>query len=495
MLLVMLLVGYVTAVDPCVGSQRGEVTVAEIDAQRVNIVQVVDQAQLRGSVELVRDVPASRAQIQYSFAPLVKQIAPSVVNVYAARQVQQRRSPFAGDPFFERFFGRDFGGRPRQRISRSLGSGVIIGSDGIVVTNHHVIENADEVKVALADGREYEARIELIDKKSDLAVLLIQAEEELPAVVIGDSEELEVGDLVLAIGNPFGVGQTVTSGIVSALARSQNTVNNFGFFVQTDASINPGNSGGALVDMSGRLIGVNTAIFSRSGGSNGIGFAVPSNMVRVVLDSVRMGSDTVVRPWVGAKFQTVTSDIAESLGMDRPTGALIAGLTKEGPAERAGLRMGDVILSIDGKPVPHMDALGYRLATAGIGRTIEMMVLSQNSTRKIEFELAEPPEVPLRDIRRLGGRSPFTGATVANLSPKLAIEYDINSELTGVVVLSVDRRSPAARFGIRSRDIIVAINDRDITSTKMLDNLTRRRSDGWEYVINRDGKLYRQFVR
>ena len=189
-----------------------------------------DQGQLRGSVELVREVPESRAQIQFSYAPLVKQIAPSVVNVYAARQVQQRRSPFAGDPFFERFFGRDFGGRPRQRISRSLGSGVIIGSDGVVVTNHHVIENADEVKVALSDGRESEARIELIDKKSDLAVLLIQPDEDLPAVAIGDSEELEVGDLVLAIGNPFGVGQTVTSGIVSALARSQNTVNNFGFF-------------------------------------------------------------------------------------------------------------------------------------------------------------------------------------------------------------------------------------------------------------------------
>ena len=454
-----------------------------------------DQVKLRGAVEPVRQVPENRTQIQFSYAPLVKQIAPSVVNVYAARQVQQRRSPFAGDPFFERFFGRDFGGRPKQRISRSLGSGVIIGSDGIVVTNHHVIENADEVKVALSDGREYEARIELIDKKSDLAVLVIKPDEELPSVELGDSEELQVGDLVLAIGNPFGVGQTVTSGIVSALARSQNTVNNFGFFVQTDASINPGNSGGALVDMDGRLIGVNTAIFSRSGGSNGIGFAVPSNMVRVVLESVRKGSDTVLRPWIGAKFQAVTSDIAESLGMVRPTGALIAGLTKDGPSDKAGLRMGDVILSIDGKPVPHMDALGYRLATAGIGRVIQITVLSQSATRKIEFELAEPPEIPLRDIRRLAGRSPFTGATVANLSPRLVLDYDLGSDQTGVVVLSVDRRSPAARFGIRAKDIIVAINDQEITDTAMLDKMTRNRSDGWEYVISRAGKLYRQFVR
>lgn len=457
-------------------------------------LQAENQVQLRGNDSL-RQVPESREQIRFSYAPLVKQIAPSVVNVYAARQVQQRRSPFAGDPFFERFFGRDFGGRPRQRISQSLGSGVIIGSDGIVITNHHVIENADEVKVALSDGREYAAQISLIDKKSDLAVLIIETDVDLPSVKLGDSEELQVGDLVLAIGNPFGVGQTVTSGIVSALARSQNGVNDFGFFVQTDASINPGNSGGALVDMAGRLIGVNTAIFSRSGGSNGIGFAVPSNMVRVVLDSVRKGSDTVLRPWVGAAFQSVTADIAESLGMPRPSGALIAGLTPNGPAAQAGLRVGDVILSIDGKPVPHMDALGYRLATAGTGRTVQITVLSKNTTRTLEFMLAEPPEVPMRDIRRLEGRSPFRGATVANLSPRLVQEYELDTGDKGVVILSVDRRSPAARFGFRAKDVIVSINDQEIVDTQMLDDLTSRRTNGWAYVINRGGKLYRQYVR
>lgn len=454
-----------------------------------------ETAQLRGSVENNRQVPESRAQVMFSYAPLVRQIAPAVVNVYAARQVQQRRSPFAGDPFFERFFGRDFGGRPRQRISRSLGSGVIVGSDGVVITNHHVIENADQVKVALSDGREFEAQIKLIDKKSDLAVLIIEPEEELPAVELGDSEDLLVGDLVLAIGNPFGVGQTVTSGIVSALARSQGGVDDFGFFVQTDAAINPGNSGGALIDMQGRLIGVNTAIFSRSGGSNGIGFAVPSNMVRVVLDSVRKGSDTVLRPWIGASFQAVTSDIAESLGMARPRGAMISGLTPGGPAEDAGLRMGDVILSIDGKTVPHMDALGYRLATAGIGRTVTITVLSRSETRQINFELAEPPEVPRRDIRRLGGRSPFTGATVANMSPRLAQEYELDLNRNGVVVLSVDRRSPAARFGIRAKDIIVSINDLDIESTEMLDEISRSRVSAWRYVIEREGRRYEQYVR
>lgn len=442
-----------------------------------------------------RTVPQDREQIRFSYAPLVRKIAPAVVNVYAARQVQQRRSPFAGDPFFERFFGRDFGGRPRQRISRSLGSGVVVSEDGMVITNHHVIENADEVKVSLSDGREFSAQIRLIDKKSDLAVLEIDSQEPLPVVALGDSEELLVGDLVLAIGNPFGVGQTVTGGIVSALARSQNGVGDFGFFIQTDASINPGNSGGALVDMDGRLIGINTAIYSRSGGSNGIGFAVPSNMVRVVLESVRMGSDKLLRPWIGAKFQSVTPDIADSLGLARPRGALVAGLTSDGPAEKSGLRLGDIVLSIDGKPVPHMDALGYRLATAGIGRPVTMTVLSKSKTRQLDLVLQEPPEVPERDVRLLKGRSPFSGATVANVSPRLAQEYELDSDRPGVVILSVDRRSTAARFGFRPKDVVVAVNDRQIENTEILDAITRSGGRGWKYVIERNGKRYQQHVR
>ena len=460
-----------------------------------HISQAEETIKLRGTDDTIRVVPQQRQQIQFSYAPLVRQISPSVVNVYAARQVQQRRSPFAGDPFFERFFGQPFGGRPRQRISRSLGSGVIIGADGIVITNHHVIENANEVKVALSDGREFNAQIKLIDKKSDLAVLKIDPDEELPAVVIGDSEDLLVGDLVLALGNPFGVGQTVTSGIVSALARSQSGVNDFGFFIQTDASINPGNSGGALVDMDGRLIGINTAIFSRSGGSNGIGFAVPSNMVRVVLDSVRKGSDTLLRPWVGAQFQGVTAEIAQSLGMQRPTGALVAKIIENSPAEAAGLSAGDVVLSIDQKAVQHVDALGYRLATAGIDREVTISVLSRGSRKNLKLALMAPPEIPKRDIRKLGGRSPFTGATVANLSPRLAQEYELGTEQSGVVILSVDRRSPASRFGFRPKDILLFINEEEITSTEQVDDIVRSRPDGWSYVIERDGKRYQQYIR
>ena len=272
-------------------------------------------------------VPESKLDITLTFAPLVKRIAPAVVNVYASQKVVQR-SPFAGDPFFERFFGRDGLNRPRRRNKNSLGSGVIVDKSGIVITNHHVIKNADKIKVVLADGKEYDADIILKDGKADLAVLQIRSKDEFPIIPIGDSEDLEVGDLILAVGNPFGVGQTVTSGIISALARSQIGVSDFGFFIQTDAAINPGNSGGALVDMRGQLIGINTAIFSKSGGSHGIGFAIPSNMVKVVLRSTESGGDHVTRPWIGATFQTVTSDIAENLGLKRPRGAMVVGMVK-----------------------------------------------------------------------------------------------------------------------------------------------------------------------
>ncbi|MEL6504660.1 MAG: DegQ family serine endoprotease [Pseudomonadota bacterium] len=459
-------------------------------------VTAEEQVTLRGSESAVRVVPQERAQVQYSYAPLVKKTAPAVVNVYAARQVRQRRSPFAGDPFFERFFGRNaFGRRPRQRTARSLGSGVIVSADGMVITNHHVIKDADEVKVALSDGQEFAAKIVLVDKRSDLAVLQFEPDDAMPVVPLGDSENLQVGDLVLALGNPFGVGQTVTSGIVSALARSQNGVNDFGFFIQTDASINPGNSGGALVDMDGRLIGINTAIYSRSGGSNGIGFAVPSNMVRVVMDSVRMGSSTVVRPWVGAQFQAVTADIASSLGLLKPAGALVAGLTPDGPAEKAGLKLGDIVLAIDGKTVPHVDALGYRLATAGLGRLVQLDVLSRRDRATLSIRLDEPPEVPARDQRSISGRSPFAGVTIANLSPRVAQELEFKVDKTGVVITEVQPRSQAARLGFRPRDILVSINDEPLQDTATLANMDSTRLQVWNYVVERDGRRYERYLR
>ena len=441
-------------------------------------------------------VPADKAQITLSYAPLVKRVAPAVVNVFAERQVQRRRMPFEGDPFFERFFGdRGFMRRQRPQSARSLGSGVVISPDGLIVTNNHVIAGMDRIRVALADGREFPAELKLADKRSDLAVLQIEADEELPIIPIGDSDGLEVGDLVLALGNPFGVGQTVTSGIVSALARNQRGTDDFGFFVQTDASINPGNSGGALVAMDGTLVGINTAIYSRSGGSNGIGFAVPSNMVRVVLNSVRSGSERIERPYIGARFQSVTADIAASLGMERPSGALVASVLPDSPAEAARLRPGDVILAVDGRALEHVDALGYRLATLGVAGAAELTVLSRNERRTVRVTLQRPPEEPKRDERTLEGRSPFAGIVAWNLSPATAQTLDMPVDARGVVIAKVEPRSPAARVRFQPRDVIEEINGEPITDTRALETVTSQRYRGWEFTIVRNGRRLQQYLR
>ncbi|MCB1456842.1 MAG: trypsin-like peptidase domain-containing protein, partial [Nitratireductor sp.] len=340
-------------------------------------------------------VPASRAEVQLSFAPVVKKVAHSVVNVYAARR-QTQRSPFEGDPFFERFFGSGVFGQPQQRNQNSLGSGVIVSQDGVILTNNHVIENMDEVKVALSDGREFECEILLKDPKSDLAVLKVRDKVRLDPIEIADSDEVEVGDLVLAIGNPFGVGQTVTSGIVSAVSRSLAGVNDYGYFIQTDAAINPGNSGGALVDMNGRLIGINSAIYSRTGSSVGIGYAIPSNMTNVVLRSSKTGAK-VVRPWIGADFQNVTAEIADSLGMNRPRGAIVTGVVDKGPADKAGLKVGDVVIAVNDRDIDGADTLGYRLDTVGTGGVAELTLLTRGKRRTIDIALSAPPETVPRD--------------------------------------------------------------------------------------------------
>src|SRR6202030_258078 len=307
-----------------------------------------------GALAQERRVPSSPNEVRLSYAPVVQRVAPAVVNVYAAKTVSVR-NPLFDDPIFRRFFGMP--GGSGEQVQRSLGFGVLIDASGLVVTNNHVIEGADQVKVSLADKREFEAEIVLKDSRSDLAVLRIKAEKErFPALEFADSDALEVGDVVLAIGNPFAVGQTVTHGIVSAVARTQVGITDYQFFIQTDAAINPGNSGGALVDLGGRLVGINTAIFSRSGGSQGIGFAIPANMVKVVVASAKSGGSTVKRPWLGARLQAGPPEIAESLGVKRPTGALIASVGAAGPAGRAGLKSSDLIVSIDGQPVEDPNA-------------------------------------------------------------------------------------------------------------------------------------------
>ncbi|MDH5411148.1 MAG: trypsin-like peptidase domain-containing protein, partial [Alphaproteobacteria bacterium] len=304
--------------------------------------------------------PASAGQVTLSYAPVVKRTAPAVVNIYAKKIVQQRSGPaLFEDPFFKRFFGEDFafGGAPRERIENSLGSGVLVRADGIVVTNNHVIVGAQEITVVLADRREYGATIVLADDRTDLAVLRIDTNgEELPSLAFADSDALEVGDIVLAIGNPFGVGQTVTSGIVSALARTRVGVADYRSFIQTDAAVNPGNSGGALVGMDGKLVGINTAIFSKSGGSLGIGFAVPANMVRSIVESAIEGR-ALVRPWLGFDGRAVTADLALALNMKRPVGVIVEHVVKGGPADKAGLAPGDVVMAVNGHDVEDAQAL------------------------------------------------------------------------------------------------------------------------------------------
>jgi len=430
-------------------------------------------------------VPESQSQIQLSFAPLVKQVAPSVVNVYAERRARQQRSPFAGDPFFERFFGGRGLGQPRNQ--NSLGSGVIVDAAGIIVTNHHVIKDADDVKIALSDGREYAAVIILKDEQSDLAILQVTEDVNFPAIQIGNSDEVLVGNLVLAIGNPFGVGQTVTSGIISAVARSAGGISDFGFFLQTDAAINPGNSGGALIDMQGRLIGINTAIFSRSGGSNGIGFAIPSDMVRIAIQSSETG-DVLVRPWIGASFQEVSSDIAQSLGMSRPQGALVVNVVSEGPADKAGIKPGDVILAINGKAVPHVRGLGYRLTTVGIGNLAEIRLLSRSVTIDTSLTLMAAPETIPANETELPRQSSLGGSVVANLSPALAQKIKISTEKSGVVFLQVVRGSPAAANRMVPGDILLEINGQPIARVRDIEPLITQDLRRWTFVVERNGR-------
>jgi Do/DeqQ family serine protease len=445
---------------------------------------------MRNGETVDRRVPFGRAEMQLSFAPLVKQTAPAVVNVYASQQVRAR-SPFAGDPFFEQFFGDQM----PPRVKSALGSGVLVDPSGLVVTNFHVIRDADEVKVATSDGREFESKLLLKDESLDLAVLKIDAKEPFPSVTIGDSDALQVGDLVLAIGNPFGVGQTTTSGIVSALARSHIGVSDFGFFIQTDAAINPGNSGGALVTMGGQLIGINTAIYSRSGGSIGIGFAIPANIVRAVVEAAKNGSDYFERPFVGAGFEPVTAPIAESLGMARPEGALVSSVIPDGPAAKAGLKAGDVVLAMNKLPIEHVDALGYRLATQQIGSIADFSVLSGGAQKNVKIKLERAPEGSSAVQVSIDGRSPFAGTKVAALSPRLAQQLGMPVETTGIAVVDVKPNSPAAEFGFQPRDIVREVNGEVIDSAEKLKAAAAQRIRWWRFTIERDGRLMRQMLR
>ena len=434
-------------------------------------------------------VPPSREAVQYSYAPIVKKAAPAVVNVYVRSRVQTFDSPFANDPFFRQFFGRAFG-RPSERVMSSLGSGVIVNREGLVVTNTHVIKGGSDaaIRVALADKREYDAKVIAQDDKADIAVLKIEGGDgNFPYLGFDDSDSLEVGDQVLAIGNPFGVGQTVTSGIVSALSRTEVGQSENQVFIQTDAAINPGNSGGALVDMSGRLVGINTMIYSQSGGSVGIGFAIPSNLVRVYADSAASGRK-VEKPWLGAKLEAMSREIAEGLGLNRVAGAVVTRLYDKGPAANAGLQAGDVITHVDGVEVVDARAVYYRLTTKGIGQTARLSVIRNGKASEVELPLVVAPKPGKNDAKNLSGNHPLDGARISNILPSIADEFELD-EVGGVVVTSVRDGSTAQQFGFQPGDIIVAIGGTKIATVDEAEHALSDRQRVWQISVKRGNRV------
>jgi len=436
-----------------------------------------------------RQVPASRQQVTLTFAPTVKQAAPAVVNIYT-RKVVQSQAPLLNDPFFRQFFGDQLAPFARERVQSSLGSGVIVRASGIVITNNHVAGDADQINVVLSDRREYAAKVLGKDPRSDLAVLQLQGvTEALPYLDLAESDDIEVGDMVLAIGNPFGVGQTVTSGIVSALARTTAGVSDFRSFIQTDAAVNPGNSGGALITSDGRLIGINTAIYSGNGGSVGIGFAIPANMVRAVLAGI-LKEGRAVRAWLGASGKSITADLARSLGLPRPTGVIVDRVTLGGPADRAGVLVGDIVRSVNGHEVNDIEELRYRFATMEVGGKTPVEIVRKGETRTLQVALLAPPDKPARDIRQLVGPQPFAGATVVNLNPAVAEEMGREYHEPGVVITSVNPGDAAGRIGLQIGDIVVALNNQPVKSVADLVAYLSQPTRGWTIAIRRDGKVF-----
>ena len=436
--------------------------------------------------------PQSKEQISLSFSPVVKAAAPAVVNIYASRVVERRFSPFRGDPFFDQMF-RDFA-QVRPEVQNSLGSGVIVSANGLVVSNYHVVEAATEIKVVLGDKREFVAEVVLSDRDNDLAVLRLKDAKALPVLKFRDSDGVEVGDLVLAIGNPFGLGQTVSMGIVSALARSVGSVGDGrGYFLQTDAAINPGNSGGALVDGEGRLVGINTAIFTQSGGSNGVGFAIPSNLVRSVVQQAEAGAKVFSRPWAGLVAQSVDGALAEGLGQTRPEGVILSEVHPDSPFAAEGLKAGDVILRVDGAAVNSPNEMLFRMSSRGIGQRIKVEFFREGEVNSLGVALIAPPEKPARDPVTLGQNSVLQGLSVARINPAVIAEFDLPQNASGILV--TDSQDWGAQAGLRRGDILLSINGKPIVNPKDVEAATQVGPKAWQIDLQRGGKPLRLRLR
>ncbi|MEQ5871796.1 trypsin-like peptidase domain-containing protein [Sagittula sp. NFXS13] len=415
-------------------------------------------------------VPASQAEISLSFAPLVKQATPAVVNIYASRVVQSRSS-FADDPFFNNFF-RDFQSRPR--VQNSLGSGVILSDDGIVVSNYHVVGQATDIRVVLNNRQEYAAKVLLGDEESDLAILQLEGADDMPHLTLRDSDTVEVGELVLAIGNPFGVGQTVSSGIVSGLARSGTATGNArGYFIQTDAPINPGNSGGALIDVQGRLIGINTSILTRSGGSNGIGFAIPSALAAQFVKQAHDGETRFQRPWAGVTGQSVDSDLSDSLGLGMPGGVILSELHRASPFAKAGLQRVDVVLEVDGMAVNTPAEMLFRMSVRGIGETADVLYAREGDLVHARVEMITPPETPAREAISLGERAVLPGLRIARINPAVVDELGTGLAVEDGIVV-VEAGPYGARAGLARGDVLLRIDGRRVEAPRDVETLMRQ---------------------
>ena len=411
------------------------------------------------SIVFAKDtVPQSEIEIKLSFVPLVKQAAPAVVNIYAQRIIEERRSPFSRDPFFRDFF-RNFG-QLQPRVQNSLGSGVILSADGYVVSNYHVVGGATDIRVVLHDGREISGDVILADEDSDLAVLKINTDEILPHLDLRKSDTVEVGELVLAIGNPFGVGQTVTNGIISGLARTGIASGSAkGYFLQTDAPINPGNSGGALIDISGSLVGVNTSILSRSGGSNGIGFAIPADLVGQFLVQAKAGRSSFIRPWAGMRGQPITFEMAASLNLPAMSGMIISELHELSPFSKVGIGVGDIITKVDGLDINSPAEMLYRMSVVGIGTAVDVSYLSQGILKSSKIDLVEMPNWEAKQVT-LGPEFIFMDLHISELTPEFQSKFGLSFSSDGLIVLDPGRI--ASRLGLRRGDLLREVNRKSV---------------------------------
>ena len=441
----------------------------------------------------VQAQPRSAAVMQTSFAPVVKNVAPAVVNIFAQKIVPgQSISPLMNDEFFNLFFGRG-PVQGRQKVERSLGSGVIISPQGMMVTSYHVIAGAKEVQVVFNDRREVTAKLINADQKMDIAILqlALKPNEVVPALEFADSDSLEVGDLVLAIGNPFGVGQSVSMGIVSALGRSN--VGEGQYFIQTDAAINPGNSGGALVNADGELVGINSAIYTKDGGSNGIAFAIPSNAIKNLIQGV-LTTGRVQKTWFGATGQNINAQLAASLGLKSTSGMLVNEVLPNSPAGRAGVRVGDIITALDGITIPDTAAFKGRLDQTPVGQESKIGIVREGQMMELPITFTSLPQRLERDQVRLTGNHPLNGYKVENLGP--ALNYELSLPLTSQGVVVVEGPSARGFVQMVPGDILVSVNGKAINNINELRAaLANPRARGWQFVIKRDNTLLQMIIQ